>query len=54
MKKMFEDEMRIRVICDGCKGKELCGNMIWLNEKCLCPECYKREREELDNGQSDS
>lgn len=31
------------VICKWCGKSVYFGDMIWLNGKCLCPDCYKLE-----------
>lgn len=32
-------------ICKYCGAITEYDNMIWLNGKCMCPSCYKREKE---------
>lgn len=45
----FEDEMNQTVTCKYCGGSALYGELIWLNGKCMCPQCYLKEKEEINN-----
>lgn len=36
------------ITCKHCGNKEKRGNFIWLNGEELCPSCYKRKRQILD------
>ena len=42
------DEMDEVVICKYCKSSCTYGQMIWLNGKMMCPQCYMAERAKLD------
>ena len=44
----FEDEMNELVICKYCGRTTTYGELIWLNGKCLCPQCYLKERAKED------
>lgn len=36
------------VICKYCGNKTTEGEKIWLNGKCMCPQCYMKERAKED------
>lgn len=42
------------VECPSCHKMTKDGDRIWLNGKCLCPDCYKRERDNITKLQNDS
>ena len=45
----FEDEMNQIVTCKYCGGKSLYGELTWLNGKCMCLQCYLKEKEQTEN-----
>ncbi|MGN0616494.1 hypothetical protein [Ruminococcus flavefaciens] len=44
----FMEEMNRIVNCKYCGRPTLYGELTWLNGKCMCPRCYKKEREKED------
>ena len=48
LKQLYKDLMEQEVTCKYCGSKTLYGDLTWLNGKCMCPECYKAEREAED------
>lgn len=38
------DEMNEDVKCKYCGHTVKFGDMIWLNGKCMCPDCYQEEK----------
>lgn len=44
----FMEEMNQIVNCKYCGRSVLYGELIWLEGKCMCPCCYRKEREKRD------
>ena len=42
------DEMDEIVVCKYCGNETTYGELTWLNGKCMCPECYEKERKHQD------
>ena len=43
-KNFIQDELLEIKKCKYCNREVEYGDMIWLNGKCMCPTCYKREK----------
>ena len=53
--KYFREDLRVMmdwldevVVCKYCGNKTTEDEKIWLNGKCMCPQCYMRERAKED------
>lgn len=49
----YEDEMNEKVVCRWCGNQTLYGELTWLNGKCMCPNCYMKERAKEDSKRDD-
>ena len=54
LKQLHKDLMEQEVTCKYCGGKTLYGDLTWLNGKCMCPECYRVERDLEDKRSKES
>lgn len=54
LKQLHKDLMEEEVTCKYCGGKTLYGDLTWLNGKCMCPECYRVERDLEDKRSKES
>ena len=46
--------MEQEVTCKYCGNTAKYGDLIWLNGKCMCPECYRVERDLEDKRSKES
>lgn len=44
----YEPDLDEIVICKYCEKPVQWGDMIWKNGKCMCPQCYLQEEENMN------
>ena len=54
MEQLHEDLMEQEVTCKYCGNTAKYGDLTWLNGKCMCPECYRVERDLEDKRSKES